>query len=152
MPRIGLICGLAFVVACGDDGPTGPTTPAELDPEVTAFVAAMNSHRVAEGCGALEWNVDVAGVATAHSQDMVDRSFFSHTNPDGDGPGDRLLDAGIDFSGWAENIAAGQTTGQQVLDAWLNSSGHRANIETCSLTHHGVGLVESRWTHVFLRP
>jgi uncharacterized protein YkwD len=39
-----------------------------------------------------------------------------------------------------------------VLAAWLNSSGHRANIENCSLTHHGVGLEGTHWTHVFLRP
>ncbi|MEN8374826.1 MAG: CAP domain-containing protein [Gemmatimonadota bacterium] len=154
MPRIGLLCALALVVACGDDGPTGPGAPAELElaPEVAAFVASMNSHRIAEGCAALEWDVDVEAVATAHSQDMVDRSFFSHTNPDGDGPGDRLAQAEIDYSGWAENIAAGYTSGESVLGAWLNSSGHRANIENCSLMHHGVGLVDTHWTHVFLRP
>lgn len=112
----------------------------------------MNAHRASVGCSALVWDGDVAAVAQAHSQDMVSRSFFDHTNPDGDGPGTRLQQAGVPASGWAENIAFGYPTGAAVLNGWLNSSGHRSNIENCGLTHHGVGLVDTHWTHVFTRP
>lgn len=152
--RTRLFCALASVfvlAACGGDGPTSPGVPNELDPEVAAFVAAMNDHRLDEGCGALEWDSEVAAVAHAHSADMVDRGYFAHTNPDGDSPGDRLSDAGIAVSGWAENIAAGHSSGESVLAAWLNSTGHRNNIENCTFTHHGVGLEGMHWTHVFIR-
>jgi uncharacterized protein YkwD len=83
---------------------------------------------------------------------MVRRGFFSHTNPDGDSPEDRLESAGVQWSRWAENIAAGQPTGEAVLDGWLGSPGHRANLENCLLTEHGVGLVDRHWTHVFMSP
>ncbi len=100
----------------------------------------------------LSWDDGIAAVAQAHSEDMVARGFFDHTNPDGATPFDRLADAGIVYRSAAENIAAGQATGERVLASWLSSSGHRANIENCSLTQHGVGLFDRHWTHVFIRP
>jgi uncharacterized protein YkwD len=135
--------------ACGD-APFGPL--AELDPEVVAFADQMNAHRQTVGCAPLAWNDDVAAVALAHSQDMIDRGFFSHENPDGESPFDRLHAAGIHYSRAAENIAYGYPTATSVLDAWLNSPGHRSNIENCALTQHGVGRVGTHWTHMFVTP
>ena len=112
----------------------------------------MNDHRQSFGCPRLVWNHDVASVAQAHSDDMVERDFFDHTNPDGESPFDRLQEAGISYSGAAENIAWGYETAEAVLNGWLNSPGHKANIENCSLTEHGVGLYQSRWTHLFIKP
>ena len=103
------------------------------------------------GLGALEWDAAVAAVATAHSADMIERQFFAHTNPDGDTPFDRLHDAGIVYLGAGENIAYGYPSAAAVLEAWLGSPGHRANIEYADFTHHGVGLVGTHWTHVFIR-
>jgi uncharacterized protein YkwD len=156
MRRFWTLVAVAVLSGCADDGATGPdpTTdpPPQADPAVVEFADLVNQHRLSEGCGALTWHAGVAAVAQAHSEDMVARGYFSHTNPDGDSPGDRLRDAAISFTGWAENIAAGYPGAESVLAAWLNSSGHRANIENCSLTHHGVGLEGTHWTHVFLRP
>jgi uncharacterized protein YkwD len=139
---------LVSIVAC-DDG-LGPDSDA--DPELILFVDLMNDHRESVGCTRLLWNDDVASVAQDHSEDMVERDYFDHTNPDGQSPFDRLQNAGIAYSGAAENIAWGYATAQAVLDGWLNSAGHKSNIENCSLTEHGVGLHQSRWTHLFIRP
>ncbi len=153
MARFRILPLLLLALACGDDDPAGPGSPEEqLDPAVAEFVAALNLHREDKGCGRLAWDADVAAVAQAHSEDMEARGYFSHTTPEGDSPGDRLQDAGISFSGWAENIAFGYRTGSAVLEGWLNSPGHRANIENCALTVHGVGLEGTYWTHVFVRP
>lgn len=113
---------------------------------------SMNAHRQSVGCAALDWNLSVATVAQGHSQDMVDRDFFDHTNPSGKSASDRLTDAGIAWVGFGENIASGFLTADAVLGAWLDSPGHRSNIENCSHTEHGVGLVGDTWTHVFIRP
>ncbi|MDX1396843.1 MAG: CAP domain-containing protein [Gemmatimonadota bacterium] len=139
-----------FMAGC-DDSVTAPVDPA-LAADVAEFVQMANAHRSSNGCGELAWNTDVAAVAQAHSQDMVDRAFFDHTNPDGESPADRLNAAGVGWSSYGENIANGYYSAPAVLSAWLGSSGHRANIENCSYTQHGVGLVEGRWTHVFIRP
>lgn len=136
-----------FVAGCE----TSPVEPG-LEGEVEAFVSLMNDHRTSVGCEPLAWNPQVAQVALAHSRDMVERDFFSHTNPDGASPADRLDQDGVEFRRMAENIAWGHPTAEAVLAGWLNSSGHRRNIEDCRLTEHGVGLVESHWTHLFITP
>jgi uncharacterized protein YkwD len=140
---LGVLIGGA--VACGDSNP-------EIPADVEKFVSLVNAHRVTVGCAPLEWDGRVADVAEAHSEDMVARDFFSHTNPDGDSPRDRLSDAGISFRLAAENIAWGYASAEAVLSGWLGSSGHRANIENCALTHHGVGLADWHWTHLFVTP
>ena len=155
--RPGTIAVPAFLLiaaACESGDAAAPLAPepASLPAEVSAFVSEMNAHRTGVGCAALVWNEQVAEVAQAHSVDMVERDYFSHTNPDGESPFQRLTAAGIQFSGAAENIAWGYPTGTAVLSGWLNSPGHRANIENCSLTQHGVGLEGTHWTHVFIRP
>ena len=135
-----------LLAGCGDDlSPFGP----EPGGEVEAFVILLNEHRATVGCGPLTWNPAVANVAEAHSQDMLDRDFFAHTNPDGDTPAHRLQAAGLDYRRTAENIAWGYPTGAAVMEGWLGSPGHRANIENCQLDEHGVGLVGTHWTHVF---
>jgi len=141
---------IVSAVSCGGDNGFGPNSDA--DPELILFFEIINDHRESVGCPRLVWNDDVASVAQAHSEDMLQRDFFAHTNPDGDSPFDRLRDAGIPYSGAAENIAWGYPTAEAVLNGWLNSPGHKANIENCSLTEHGVGLVQTHWTHLFVRP
>ena len=145
-----LLLLLMAVPACAGNEPTGPG--AGVDPDVEQFVALVNAHRIEVGCPALVWNGAVARVAQAHSDDMVDRDFFSHTNPDGKSPFDRLSDAGVDYASAAENIAYGYATAEAVLAGWLTSPGHKANIENCALTEHGVGLRDAHWTHLFIRP
>jgi uncharacterized protein YkwD len=82
---------------------------------------------------------------------MQERGFFSHTNPDGESPWDRLAEGGVTWNGPAgENIAMTGGGAESALSLWLNSPGHRANIENCAFSHHGVGLHGSYWTHVFI--
>lgn len=165
-PRARLVALLVLaLLALGcifDKAPTGPEAgpppagpPAASGPtdaEAISFVNQMNAHRVSVGLTALVWHSGVATVAEGHSQDMVDRQFFSHTNPDGQSPWDRMAEAGITYSAAGENIAYGQSTGTAVLNAWLASAGHRTNIENAAYTHHGVGKVGAYWTHVFIHP
>ncbi len=141
---------VAISISCTGDNGLGPDSDA--DPELILFVEMMNDHRESVGCPRLAWNDHVASVAQEHSEDMIDRDFFAHTNPDGDSPFDRLQNAGVLYSSGAENIAWGYHSAADVLNGWLNSSGHKANIENCSLTEHGVGILQSHWTHLFIRP
>jgi uncharacterized protein YkwD len=135
--------GAATVPSAASHGPT--------DPEVASFVKLMNRHRVSIGLSPLVWDSRAAAVAKAHSREMFDRRYFSHSWPDGRSTWDRLAARGVTYSEAGENIAWGQRTGSAVLTSWLNSPGHRANIERGSFTVHGVGKVGTYWTHVFIR-
>jgi uncharacterized protein YkwD len=161
LPRSFVITACAVMLACASDAPTpsGPGTqnppvgspaPPSLDTEVAEFVGLVNEHRQSVGCGDLAWHTGAGDVADAHSADMSARDFFSHTNPDGESPFDRLADAGITYRAAGENIALTGGGPSGVLSLWLGSPGHRANIERCGYTHHGVGLVDNLWTHLFL--
>ncbi len=124
------------------------------DPGVEAEVLALvNAERAAAGCGAVSGDGGLAGVARAHSADMRDRGFFSHTSPEGLSPFDRAAAAGVSGSR-AENIAQGQPDAASVMAAWMASPGHRrANILDCSLTRLGVGVAQGAggpwWTQLF---
>jgi uncharacterized protein YkwD len=126
---------------------TGPT-----DSEVASFIRRVNSYRVSRGLPALVWDRRAAAVAKAHSRDMFEEGYFSHTSPDGRSLKDRLKSRALNYSRAGENIAWGQETGRDVLEAWLRSKGHRRNIEGRDFTHHGVGKVGPYWTHIFIRP
>lgn len=117
-----------------------------------------NAEREAAGLTPFVWSDDLANIALAHSKDMNDRRFMSHTNPDGLSPFDRIRRYGLKYSGAAENIAAGQKTPEEVMQSWMSSEGHRANILNPGLKQLGVGFYEGNgpyrtyWTQVFLTP
>jgi len=108
---------------------------------------------------ALSWHCTLEDVAYAHSRDMGDNNFFSHTGSDGLTVDDRVSNAGYDWSAVGENIAAGQQTIDTVMAAWLDSPGHCANIMRSVYTEFGAAsyIVDGSdypiyWTQVFARP
>ena len=149
---------LIFCTGCppADDPPVDGTLSAM---EVEAF-NLVNQQRVNNGLAALTMNEEVRAVARSHSQDMVDRHFFSHTNPDGDSPFDRLADAGITYSWAGENIAMNQgysNPAETAVTGWMESTGHRENILRSQFTQTGMGVAESTdgeyyFTQVFINP
>jgi uncharacterized protein YkwD len=122
------------------------------DPVIQEFVRLVNAKRLSIGCTELKWDNRVAAIALGQSADMVSRHFFSHTNPDGKGPSERLLESRLGFSIAAENLVRGAKTAREAFDAWLRSPGHRKNMLDSRFTRHGVGRVEGRWTHLLIKP
>jgi uncharacterized protein YkwD len=143
----------ACTVSAGPDagGRVVDRPPPVAADELDAFVAVANQARRNEGCGPLAWHAGVAAVAQAHSEDMLTRDYFDHTDSRGLSPMQRVQAAAIPVRAVAENIAHGQTTGAAVLQSWLDSPGHRRNLLNCEYTHHGVGLAGTYWTHLLVR-
>lgn len=122
------------------------------DPEILVLVELVDRRRSEVGCERLTWHDGIAAVATAHSLDMQRRDFYDHVDPDGETLIHRLTRAGIAFNGMAgENLVIGTVDGTIAFTLWMESAEHRANIENCAFTHHGVGLADGRWTHVFVQ-
>ncbi|MFI5979668.1 sigma-70 family RNA polymerase sigma factor [Streptomyces sp. NPDC051555] len=121
--------------------PSAPR-PALAAPQgtVAQVIALVNQERSAAGCGPLKDDAQLRAAAQGQSDDMADRGFFDHTNPDGADPGKRITAAGYRWSTYGENIARGQATPAAVMDSWMNSPGHRANILNCSFKDIGVGI------------
>lgn len=121
---------------------------------VERVLELVNEERAKEGAKPLALDQDLCAVAKMHSEDMIARDFFSHENPDGASPFDRMTAYGIRFTAAAENIAAGQTTPEQVMDSWMNSPGHRTNILNNAYGKIGIGFAMGGsygiyWTQCF---
>ncbi|MFC8764604.1 MULTISPECIES: CAP domain-containing protein [Streptomyces] len=136
-----------------DAGPGGgPQHDTGQSSAADQVIALVNSERAKAGCGPLSANATLTRAAQGHSDDMAARNFFDHTDPDGDGPGERVTAAGYPWSTYGENIAKGQSTPEQVMESWMNSPGHRANILNCDFKEIGVGIHDDGgpyWTQVF---
>ena len=78
-------------------------------------------------------------VAAAHSQDMIDRDFFDHVNPDGKNPGARIAAAGYSARSWGENIAI-HGGAAEAHDLLFTSAGHRVNMLSNNYREIGVGV------------
>lgn len=138
--------------------PAPAPVPVATDADSAAAAEVLrlvNVERAAAGCAPVTANPVLGEAARAHSQDMADQGYFSHTSLDGRSPWDRLEAAGYS-DGSGENIAAGQSTAQDVMSSWMNSEGHRSNILNCGSTTMGVGIGHGGsygiyWTQVFGR-
>lgn len=112
-------------------------------------VELINADRRANGLSDLKVSSAVTAVARSHAQDMVNRKFFSHSNPDGKTPSDRLKAAGISYSAVGENIAE-NTSVQAAETSFMNSSGHRANILNSNYTTVGIGVAYDSAGNVYV--
>jgi uncharacterized protein YkwD len=99
-----------------------------------------NASRVVHGLGILTWDDQVRVTARKHSADMAENSYFSHTNPEGQSPFDRMAEDDIAFSVAGENLAYGQFSSIFAHEGLMNSLGHRENILKADFKLLGVGV------------
>ena len=135
---------------------TAPLAKADANSELLSM---LNSSRANAGQAGFTELSALDRVAYAHSQDMCQRNFRDHVNPDGRNPGDRLTSAGITMQSWGENIYWGSGTSAAPSAAhnwWMNSPGHKANI-LGNFNKIGIGIYycaatsETIYTNVFIR-
>lgn len=110
----------------------------------------VNAERVKDGLVALAADTKLDKIARAHSEDMLSKGYFSHTNTSGCSSSCRATLAGYAWRAVGENIytmtgydMGAKETAHHMVDGWMNSPGHRANILNASFTHHGIGLAVS---------
>jgi uncharacterized protein YkwD len=141
-------------------GPTASPRPTRT-PKVNIgryedmVVDLVNDERQKAGCDRVRNDDNLHDAARAHSTDMAEHDFFSHTGSDRSSPQERMRDAGY-RNPLAENIAAGYSTPQDVMDAMMRDRGHRELILNCHAKAIGVGLAFKRdgtayWTQDFGR-
>jgi len=106
--------------------------------EKTAL-ALLNADRAANGLKQLKLNSQLTVLGENYAQDMINRNFFSHTNPEGQSPFDRMKQAGISYSYAGENLAVNSNV-NTAEQAFMNSPGHKANILNTNYTDVGIGV------------
>ncbi len=82
----------------------------------------------------LAMNKMLLGIAEAHSRDMYNLNYFSHTDPNGTTPFERMIHAGYDYVRAGENMAASTSApATELEDLMMIDSGnagrpHRVNL------------------------
>ncbi|MFC3958161.1 CAP domain-containing protein [Halovivax cerinus] len=128
----------------------------------------VNDIRAERGLDPLVWDGTIASVARAHSEDMADRAYFAHTNPDGQSPMDRYETTANYCHIYGENIAQnwadrrvqgsdGETRqyrtaeelAEGLVDQWMHSEPHREAILTEDWDRGGVGVYITEEGKVF---
>jgi len=118
---------------------SGPTaTPMDQDAFEMEVVRLVNEERIKAGLAPLEVDPGLMQFARERSEDMVERSYFSHRDPV----------TGADLTpGAGENVtkllATNMFTDQsarRALSNWTRSTDHRANILSNISTKTGVGV------------
>lgn len=119
-----------------------------LAPKATA--SAPYEHQVIELTNEQRWAngnlppykraAELLSSAGTHSNNMADRDFFAHCDPDElTSSYNRMFLAGYTAQYSAENIAAGYTSPSAVIAGWMASPGHRAAILSSLYRELGVG-------------
>jgi uncharacterized protein YkwD len=147
-----ILSSVSFVYFCGGCGTALPgtttslfggqssTTTPQQDQMAQEVLTLTNQERAKVGLSPLTWNDTLAGIGANHCQDMIDRNYFAHESPEGQGPSDRADAAGYQWSWIGENIAFGYSSASTVMTGWMNSPGHKANILRPEFTELGVGI------------
>ncbi len=113
----------------------------------------INQERTSRGLDPLTLELRLNDASEDHSVWMDDTLNFSHTGVGGSSPGDRMRDAGFEFTGswtWGENIAYQSERGAPGISddvvnlhqSLMNSPGHRANILNPDFELIGIGIEE----------
>lgn len=107
-----------------------------------------NRERQRHNLPVLRYETGLADLARRHSQNMLQRDFFDHRDPQGlevAGRQERYYPQ-IMLIHIGENLfkivdSRRNFSSAEIVDGWMNSPGHRANILNRDFTHIGVGVV-----------
>ena len=122
----------------------------KLERHERAVVSGINRERNQRGIGTLEWDARLQTIARAHSRDMAEQNYFSHTNKDGLGYRARALEAGYrcpnpKWQGVAENLffgPRGYKSSQAPVTSWLGSPLHKRAMLDASFNRAAIGVHE----------
>lgn len=104
------------------------------------LLSLINQERTKYGVGKVVADTALDDLAQKHSDDMWDRGFFSHTNPDGDSPDDRRKAAGITTE-VGENLARAPNV-LYAHNGLMRSAIHRENILDPDWKRVGIGITK----------
>ncbi len=113
------------------------------------MLGMINDERKRAGLPVLYFDEELAKVARAHSKDMFQRGYFSHYNPEGKSPFDRIRKEGIQFSIAGENLALAQNL-NLAHSGLMESPEHLANIQHKSFGRIGIGILDGGYNGLMI--
>lgn len=109
----------------------------------------LNDDRKKRNLAPLQFNSHLSKLAESYARDMIDREFFSHRNPEGQSPFERMQEKQITFTYAGENIAFNDSV-YSAQQAFMHSPTHKANILSPNYTQVGIGVVKSSTGRIYV--
>ena len=127
--------------------PTPTPTPAPapqvgLNADQQLMLDLINQERFKVGVAPLKIDAQLQKMAQVKSDEMVAKSYFSHTSPTYGSPFEMMKKFGITYSTAGVNIA-GNSSVEGAHKALMNSPGHKENILKSSFNYVGIGITPS---------
>lgn len=123
-------------------------------------VELLNKQRAALGVVGAKVDSRLTAIARARSQDMADKDYFAHQQPDGKWAWDLMTAAGITWYGAGEILAWNmsgtlQESAEGAAQQWRNSPTHYAVLKDPNFNYVGVAVVvdgsKKIWTAIFMK-
>ncbi len=149
--RLDSLVGSPSVGDPGDDVvilDVDPEAPRRADrAEAEAVERAFNEARVAGGAAPLTRSADLDAVALSHASTLYAEGRVAHTDAGGDGPEDRLADAGVRRVRSGELVGLA-TSGVSVVATWKGDPEASTVLTSGGSRRFGVGVVEGPVGHM----
>lgn len=131
-------------IALTDDAASviDPTTQG-FDDNIADLLDATNVARQNNGAKPLAMNSKLNISGKSKCDDMVNRNYWEHNDPDGHDPYRFISKAGVSYSQAGENLAYGFKNSREVVDGWMKSPSHKENLLNSDYTQVGFGVCES---------
>lgn len=111
------------------------------DLTVENILKGVNRERVLRNLTALNLDDRLSNAAQYKADDMMNRRYFSHTDPEGNYIWGKIVEAGYSpYLQLGENLAIEFYNTESLINAWMNSPTHRANILNEGFKDQGGGL------------
>lgn len=106
------------------------------------IVELTNEIRQRTGASPLTLDNRLMTSALQKAQDMAERGYFSHANPDNQRMSYWINSAGYEYSLAGENLARGFSSTDKLVQAWEKSFSHYINLVEPKFQHIGVGIAK----------
>jgi len=111
------------------------------DLTIENILVAINQERSIRNLTTLKTDLRLSIAAQYKSNDMQNRHYFSHTDPEGNYIWNKIVESGYSpYLQLGENLAIEFNNTESLVSAWMNSPTHRANVLHDAFNDQGMGL------------
>ncbi|MBI3231490.1 MAG: hypothetical protein HYZ51_00175 [Candidatus Doudnabacteria bacterium] len=119
--------------------PKASLEASDITPE--NILSAISRERMQKGLNGLNTDNRLVVAAQYKADDMMNRRYFSHTDPEGNFIWNKIVEAGYTpYLQLGENLAIEFYNTESLVSAWMNSPTHRANILNEGFKDQGMGV------------
>lgn len=105
------------------------------------MLTLVNRERTSRGLSPLVMDSSLQDLARSYAKEMFQQGYFSHYDPEGRSPFDRMNEAGTSYVSAGENLALAPSV-DLAHQGLMNSPGHRANILSPNYKKVGIGVMD----------